>query len=166
MKEKITNSAFVKWIAGLKISQWLSRNRFTGKFCNYEFITYIICGVLTTVVSYVVFFLLGSLSAALANTISFVAAVLFAYVVNKIFVFDSPSWKIATVAKEFLSFVVMRILSWAVETGFLWLMCDHFRFSRTWMKILASVFVIIVNYFTSKFLVFRKTGDSNEKSND
>ena len=58
MKEKILESRPIRWLSGLKISKTLSEHPFFGKFCNYEMITYLIAGVLTTVVNYVVYFLM------------------------------------------------------------------------------------------------------------
>ena len=156
MKQKILNSKLIKRISEFKLSKALSGHRFFGKFFNYEFISYIICGVLTTVVSYVVFYLAIGLPTVVANTISFIAAVLFAYVVNKVFVFDSPEWSGRMILKEFIPFVVTRILSYVLETLFLVLTCDVLHLHKFLMKVVAGVVVIILNYFAGKFLVFRK----------
>lgn len=159
MKKKIQDLKLYKAFAGSRFARFFSKHPFFGKFCNYEVISYLICGVLTTVVSYVVFALFVNLPTAVANTISFIAAVLFAYVVNKLFVFDSPRWDGKTLVREFLPFLSCRILSYVFETLFLVLTCDILKWPKIPMKIVASVVVVIANYFASKFLVFRKGKD-------
>ena len=97
MKDKIIHSKLIQWISGWKISKKLREHPFFSKFFNYEFISYLVVGVLTTVVNYVIFWIcsyLLDMSTVPANTIAFIIAVTFAYVANKIFVFDSPSWSL------------------------------------------------------------------------
>lgn len=122
-------------------------------------LVYLLFGALTTAVNYLVylpvFYGLG-FSAAVSNGIAWVAAVLFAFFTNKPFVFESHDWSRKTVFKEFSRFVACRVGSGAVETAFVWITVDILLFSGTWMKVIASIFVIILNYFGSKLLVFRK----------
>lgn len=155
MKDRIIHSRPVQWIAGLRISKKLRENPVLSRFFNYEFIAYLVVGVLTTAVNYVVFWicfdLLGIASKALCNIIAFVIAVTFAYIANKIFVFDSPSWKLSVVWKEFVAFVGTRVLSGAIETLIIWITCDILGWNAILMKVLTSIFVIIVNFFTSRF---------------
>ena len=113
MKDKIIHSKLIQWISGWKISKKLREHPFFSKFFNYEFISYLVVGVLTTVVNYVIFWICSYLldvSTVPANTIAFIIAVTFAYVANKIFVFDSPSWKFRVIWKEFAAFIVSRLL--------------------------------------------------------
>ena len=160
MKEKICRSRFVQWLSSLKISQWLANSPVLGKYCTYEIITYVICGVLTTVVNYVVYFLvpLGTegTEVVIKTGIAWVAAVLFAFVVNKVFVFDSPSWDAKTVVRELVPFIVARLLSlgFYVTVGLLGL-------NEPLFKIISNIFVMIANYFASK-LIFRKRESSDE----
>ena len=166
MKDRIIHSKLVQWIANLKISRKLSAHPFLSKFFNYEFIAYLVVGVLTTVVNYVVFWicfgLFGIPSKAVCNIIAFVVAVTFAYIANKIFVFDSPSWKPGVVWKEFLAFVGTRALAGAIETLIIWITCDILGWNAILMKVLTSIFVIIVNFFTSRFS-FRTAGKLGRK---
>lgn len=79
------------------------------KFWNKykEIITYIIFGVLTTVVSwatYNVFVGAVKMPVWLGNALSWICAVTFAYVTNKLWVFESKSWNIKLVVKEIISF--------------------------------------------------------------
>ena len=169
MKDRIIHSRLVQWIANLKISRKLSAHSFLSKFFNYEFIAYLIVGVLTTAVNYVVFWICSGLfgipSKAVCNIIAFVVAVTFAYIANKIFVFDSPSWKLSVVWKEFVAFVGTRALSGAIETLIIWLTCDILGWNAILMKVLTSIFVIIVNFFTSRFS-FRTAGKLGKKKDE
>ncbi|MBR5339333.1 MAG: GtrA family protein [Lachnospiraceae bacterium] len=165
MKDKIIHSKLIQWISGWKISKKLREHPFFSKFINYEFISYLVVGVLTTVVNYVIFWIctyLLDMSTVPSNTIAFIIAVTFAYVANKIFVFDSPSWKFRVIWKEFTAFIVSRLLSWGIETLFLWVTIDLLHWPKFLMKVIASVFVIIVNFFTSRFS-FRTAGRLGKK---
>lgn len=124
-------------------------------------IVYLIFGVLTTLVNYLVYYpcFYYLQSAVVSNTIAWVAAVVFAYLTNKPFVFGSHDWSMATVGPELMKFALTRVASGAMETGMLYLAVDVLGWSSGWCKIVASVFVVIVNYIGSKLLVFRKKED-------
>ena len=125
----------------------------------YDVITYLIFGVLTTVVNYLVYLpvynLLG-LSAALSNAIAWVAAVAFAYLTNKPFVFKSHDWSMKTVVPELTKFVSCRVASGAMETLIIFLAVDVMGWNGNIWKLVTSVLVVILNYFGSKLLVFTK----------
>ena len=96
------------------------------KLLNRETVLYIVFGVATTVVNYVVFYLLYSVlwnqrNSLTANAAAFVAAVVFAFVVNKLFVFESKSWSAATLKREIPSFLAARIGSFGIEEAGLFL---------------------------------------------
>ena len=134
-----------------------------------ETISYLFYGVLTTVVSYVSFWLalrlLGQENALWANVISFIAAVLFAYITNKLFVFNSKSWAWSVLKTEFPSFIGGRLFSFGLEELGLWLCVDILLVGNynLWgingvmlAKIILSFVAVAVNYVLSKFLVFRR----------
>ena len=160
MKEKICSGRFVKWLSGLKICRYFSNHPFFGKFCNYEVIMYIICGVATTVVNYVVYFILpfgaDDTGVLLKTVISWIAAVLFAFFVNKIFAFSSPGWDAKTLAREFFPFIAARLLSLGFDAAFMWFFVAVLHCNEPLFKILSNVFVMIANYFASKFIIFKK----------
>ena len=84
----------------------------------WDVLSYLFFGVLTTMVNYVFYLPLynwAGWSAAAANGAAWVAAVLFAYVTNKLFVFESRSFAVPVVTREALSFFASRIASGAVE---------------------------------------------------
>ena len=125
----------------------------------WDVLTYLVFGVLTTVVNYLVYLpvynLLG-VSAAISNMIAWVVAVAFAYLTNKPFVFKSHDWSRKTVLPELTKFVGCRVASGAAETVILFLSVDLFGWNGNLWKLLTSVLVVVLNYFASKFLVFRK----------
>ena len=88
--------------------------------------------------------------------IAWVAAVAFAFLTNKPFVFKSHDWSAKVVWPELTKFVGCRIGSGILETLFLLVTVDILRWNGNWMKLITSVLVVILNYFGSKFLVFAK----------
>ena len=124
-----------------------------------DILAYLVFGVLTTAVNYVVYLpcynLLG-LSAALSNVIAWVAAVAFAYVTNKPFVFHSHDWSAKTVLPELTKFVGSRVASGALETGIIFVTVDCLSWNGNVMKLVTSVLVVVLNYVASKLIVFRK----------
>ena len=125
----------------------------------WDIVTYLIFGVLTTVVDYLVYLpiynLLGA-SAAVSNAIAWVAAVAFAFLTNKPFVFKSHDWSAKTVLPELSKFVGCRVASGVLETLILLLAVDILGWDGNIWKIITSVLVVILNYVASKLLVFRK----------
>lgn len=124
-----------------------------------EPLNYLFFGVLTTLVNYAVYlpcYNLLHLSASVSNLIAWVFAVVFAYLTNKPFVFESHDWSVKTVVPEFSRFVGCRLLSVALETGILFLSVDWLGGNGNLWKLITSVIVIVVNYVGSKLLVFRK----------
>ena len=125
----------------------------------YDILVYLIFGVLTTVVNFLVYFpcynLLG-FSAVVSNLIAWVVAVIFAYLTNKPFVFRSHDWSAKTVVPELTKFVGSRIASGALETGIIFVTVDCLLWNGNIMKLVTSVLVVILNYVASKLLVFRK----------
>ena len=125
----------------------------------WDVITYLIFGVLTTVVNYLVYLpvynLLG-LSAAVSNAIAWVVAGAFAYLTNKPFVFKSHDWSAKTVIPELTKFVSCRVASGLMETLILLITVDILHWNGNIWKLVTSVLVVILNYFGSKLLVFKK----------
>lgn len=125
----------------------------------WDILSYLFFGVLTTVVNYLVYlpcFNNLGLSAAVSNGISWVAAVAFAYLTNKPFVFKSMDWSMKTVIPELTKFVGCRVASGVGETLILFLAVDLMGWNGNIWKLVTSVLVVIVNYVASKLVVFRK----------
>ena len=125
----------------------------------YDVITYLVFGVLTTVVNYLVYlpcYNLWGINAGISNMIAWVAAVAFAFLTNKPFVFRSHDWSMPVVIPELIKFLGTRIGSGGLETLIIFLAVDVAGMNGNVWKLLTSVMVIVVNYIGSKLLVFRK----------
>lgn len=123
-----------------------------------DIIIYLIFGVLTTVVNYIVYFALFnylSFSAAVSNIIAWVFAVLFAFATNKPFVFNSRDWSKEVVLPEFVKFIGCRFGSVLAETVLLYVFVDWLNFNGNVWKLLLSIMVVVLNYVFSKFIVFK-----------
>ena len=98
----------------------------------------------------------------ISNAIAWFTAVVFAYITNKLFVFESKSWNVAEVWKEVVKFFGARIATGVVEIGGLPLLYyigvkqSLFGVEGFVAKILVSVIVVILNYVFSKIFVFNK----------
>ena len=145
------------------------------KLLNRETILYIVFGVATTVVNYIVFHLLYNVlwhqnHSLAANAAAFVAAVIFAFVVNKLFVFESRSWDAATLKREIPTFLGARIGSFGIEEAGLFLAEKVFKLGGviaitiggtafdwiTVVKIALAFVVVALNYVFCKLFVFKK----------
>ena len=126
---------------------------------HWDLVLYLVFGVLTTLVNYLVYlplWLWVGLPASVCNVISWVAAVAFAFVTNKPFVFKSHDWSASVVLPELGKFIGARVFSGVVETLIILLTVDIMGLSGVVMKLLTSAIVIVLNYITSKLFVFRK----------
>ena len=125
----------------------------------YDVITYLVFGVLTTVVNYLVYlpcYNLWGFTASQSNVIAWVAAVAFAFLTNKPFVFRSHDWSAKVVLPELAAFVGTRIGSGGLETAIIFLTVDLLGMNGNVWKLITSVLVVVLNYIGSKLLVFRK----------
>lgn len=132
---------------------------------NRELISYLVFGVLTTLVNYVSYLLFAPLfqTTTVPTVIAWILSVIFAYVTNRIFVFRSNArgWK--ALSFEVISFFGARALSGVLDVGFMWLFADYLGFNDKWMKLVSNGFVIIFNYVASKLVVFRnKTNEATK----
>lgn len=154
-----------------------------------ELFRYIIFGVATTLVALAVYQgfewllipLWGSRSYLFSNVVSFIAALVFAYVVNKLFVFEQKSWAPRIVAREITTFTFSRVFSLAVEYALLLVFNEWLwqrvapRFTLRWLNSpfaqhvsaefayrfltrwgLIAVAVVVLNYVFAKWVVFKK----------
>lgn len=154
------------------------------KFFTKEFISYIFFGVMTTIVNLAVFYLTKKFFAAIgwngvfntivpedskivelfsggseyldANLIAWVAGVVFAFVTNKLFVFESKSWKPSVAGKEFTGFMGARVFSLVIEMLGMFIMVTLLVWNELVAKLIVGFIVIIMNYIFSKLLIFKK----------
>ena len=126
-----------------------------------EIVNYLIFGVLTTIISLAVYYLLtftvidpkNALLLQVANVISWVAGVLFAYVTNRKYVFASKN---EDKLKEFSSFVGARLVTLIMDMIIMYVGVTLMRGNDKIIKLISQVVVIVSNYLFSKIFVFRR----------
>lgn len=134
-----------------------------------EIILYVLFGGLTTVVNYIIYFTCTKalhIGWSPATLFAWIGAVLFAYVTNRIWVFESRAKGFSAVFFEFVKFIGARLLSLGLEWLTLKLLIDILHMDLwAWRdlplgefvaKTIAQILVIIANYVFSKWIVFRK----------
>lgn len=162
----------------------------------HEGILYIIFGGLTTIVSYVFQFLPRGLGAPLwlATALSWIFAVTFAFVTNKIFVFKSKASSMKDLLRQIISFYLARGASLLIDMLVMMLgagLCKEFfielfgleslnytsgifslgflntpeKFNEVIFKLISNVIILIINYAISKLVIFRKSPNKEEQKN-
>lgn len=132
----------------------------TGYYHKYhEVIMYLVFGVLTTLVNIVTYYILYTflgVGNVASTTWAQVISILFAYITNKLWVFEAKSWKISLIAYEIISFFGFRALSALFDICFMWVTVDLLSIWPLGMKITSNVIVVIMNYLASKLIIFKK----------
>ena len=133
---------------------------------------YLVFGVLTTVVNYGVFIIginiSGTEKTLLVNLYAFIAATLFAFITNRLFVFQKQLVHVKIIIEEMTQFFVARIFSLGIEQLGLLLAIKYLDAEKIavcgistvyiW-KIVLSFLAVLLNYFASKYIVFRKRNE-------
>lgn len=160
------------------------------KLFTKEIITYIFFGVLTTVVNLITFYVFKRIFISIgwdgifnsfipegsalqkifvggtdyldANFIAWVVGVIFAFVTNKLWVFDSKSWAPSVAGKEFTGFMGARLFSFVIETVAMFILVTLLSVNDFISKIIVGVIVIILNYIFSKLLIFKKKTEADK----
>ena len=120
-----------------------------------ELMMYFIFGVLTTVVNFVVYLLFArflNVNYLISNVLAWFFSVLFAYVTNRIWVFESKN---SNILKEMSLFFGGRIFSGVVDTALMYLLICILAVGDVISKIIIQVIVVILNYVISKIIVFK-----------
>ena len=140
-------------------------------FINSEIFKYLVCGGLTTIFSLVIFFVSYNLFITIslidfqingkdanwvfANFLSFFLSTIFAYFINKIFVFNYTDYKVKTIIREIAKFFAGRIFGYIVfDLGLMALLIYMFDLNVTISKIISCVFIVVFNYVVSKMFVY------------
>lgn len=123
-----------------------------------EILWYGFFGVLTTLVNIISFYLLDKtgMNVYINNFIAWFLSVLFAFVTNKLFVFNSKSLDKKVVMKEIFSFFFFRILSLGIDMAGMYICISLMNLGKMISKVLMNVIVIVANYIFSKIFIFKK----------
>lgn len=126
-------------------------------FLKYkEIILYLIFGVLTTLVNIIVYFISTKvflINYQLSNIVAWILSVTFAFITNKLYVFDS---KETNFLKEAISFYTLRLFSLGIDILIMFIMVSLLNINDLISKIISNIIVIVINYFTSKLITFKK----------
>ena len=130
-----------------------------------EIIMYLIFGVLTTIISLIVYYALtytilnpnNSIYLQIANILSWIAGVLFAYVTNRKYVFESKN---KNKLKEFTSFVGSRVTTLILDMLIMGVGVSLLHGNDKILKLISQVLVIVGNYVLSKLIVFKKKNNN------
>lgn len=123
-----------------------------------EQILYIVFGVLTTAINIIAFFAcsrLINLGLIPSNIIAWILSVLFAFVTNKIYVFNSKNYNFSVVLRELIDFVISRGATGILDLGLMYLFVSVIGIEDMISKIVINIIVIILNYILSKLYVFK-----------
>lgn len=122
-------------------------------------ISYGIFGVLTTMINicvYQLFYEQIGWSNVGSNVVAWILSVLFAFVTNKIWVFESKSLEIKVLLFEIVSFFGCRLATGVLDLAIMYVAVDKLSFNSLAMKCISNVIVIIANYVASKLIIFNK----------
>ncbi len=133
-----------------------------------ELFLYGVFGVLTTILNIALYRILsGIMNHLIANAIAWVICVLFAFLTNKVFVFESKSFETKLVLKELAAFTAARLATGVFDELFMFTAVDLLKCGQmnletfgltingaTIAKIISNIIVIIFNYIFSKLFIF------------
>lgn len=123
-----------------------------------DIVPYAVFGVLTTIVNIAVYWFaahLLTLSVMLSTVLAWIAAVLFAYITNRKWVFHSQAEMPDEILKEILSFFACRLATGVVDWGCMFIFVDLLHLNDVIIKAGANVLVIVLNYIASKLVIFK-----------
>lgn len=126
---------------------------------NKEVLLYLFFGGLTFIVSigtYAFFNISLGINELIANVMSWILAVMFAFLTNRIWVFQAPTNTIAEFFKQMCSFFGGRLVTLVVEEIILLVFITILGFASMPVKVIAQIIVIVLNYVISKFFIFKE----------
>ena len=123
-----------------------------------EVLLYLLFGGLTTIVNILTFYIFRKLNVELyiSNIIAWIISVLFAFITNKLFVFESKNKTKKENIKEITSFFGFRLLSLVFDMGAMFLLINILKINDLLSKIFDNILVVILNYIFSKLFIFKK----------
>ena len=121
------------------------------------------CTVLVNIVSYYVSAHIFKIDVMPSTFIAWFVAVVFAYITNRKFVFESKKNKKTEILKEMLSFFYCRIATGLIDFLGMYILVERLHFDDVIIKILINILVIILNYVFSKLIVFSNKDNKNKK---
>ena len=153
---------------GLVILEKIGLKKLADWYRNHqEGMRYLIFGGLSTLVNILTYVLFAvvilkalpseELIVNISEIIAFIVALIFAYVTNKIYVFKSKTKKLKNLIREMTSFAGCRIFTEIISI-FMMNMAIWLNINDIFMKVVANIVVIILNFVFSKLIIFKKKG--------
>ena len=127
-------------------------------FINKQLILYLFFGVCTTVINttcYGILYELLLVNNVLSTILAWLAAVIFAFVTNKVFVFESKRNNATEKLSEITSFFGCRILTGILDVVIMAVAVDYLKWNSLLWKLISNIIVTIINYIASKFFIFK-----------
>lgn len=129
-------------------------------FLKYKgLISYAFFGACTTLINWGAYYLcyhIARISNISSTITAWTVAVVFAFITNKIWVFNSKSFNGKTVLHEACTFVAARLATGVLDVAIMYYAVDVFALNSTVWKLLSNGIVIIFNYILSKLIIFKK----------
>lgn len=119
---------------------------------------YAVSGLGATIINIVTFSLFSdyfSIPLIPSNVLAWILAFIFAYLSNKIFVFESKNKETKLVIREFSAFFLTRISTLLLDTALIWLLVEVLKMNHIFSKVLDNIVIIAANYILAKLFVFR-----------
>ena len=150
-------------IKALKSPSYLKR------FVNYNkhIVLYFVFGVLTTLVNIVSFYIFAEILQikTVPSTIwAWVVAVAFAFVTNRLYVFESTAKTHVAIMREAVLFFIARLITLGIEVFVMWLAVEVCKQNKLIWKVFCNIITIVVNYTLSKAIVFTSSRTSKRLS--
>lgn len=124
-----------------------------------EKLMYVFFGVLTTIINIISYIILSDILQIpifSANIIALIISILFAFVTNKIFVFESLNFNLEVLKKEMISFFGLRFISAILDISLMFIFVELLLINDIIVKIGVNILVILLNYIFSKLFIFKK----------
>ena len=131
-----------------------------------ELISYLFfggCSFLLNVGTFALFNKACHLNEHIANIISWIITIIFVYITNKLWVFESNAKNYKEISLEFLKFVLGRVFTLLLEEAIIFIFITKLQYNSIVIKVIAQIVVIVSNYIISKLLVFTDCKNNNSK---
>lgn len=122
-------------------------------------ILYLICGVLTTLVNIVTYYLgfnVLKIRNIPSTVIAWILSVMFAFITNKRYVFESKVSNVKGKLQEMISFYGCRLITGGMDVLIMFIAVDCFHMNSMIWKIISNIIVVIINYIVSKLIIFKR----------
>ena len=138
------------------------------RLINKETILYVIFGILTTIVNLIAYYLFSNIiniNYLISNAIAWIISVVFAYITNKFFVFNSSYINKDVIIEEFIKFMNCRFISGLSEVVLLFLFVDLLLMNDIVAKLIIGVLVVLINFIFSKVFIFKGVDELRSEVN-